>query len=271
MVTLKKTLNSLAALALLASPVALAGINVIDFDKTSRGHDIHNGQIVDNEYLAEWGVTIGSCNYDDNKDPTNHQIKNHKCRSRDTADRQVAFDTMLSHTRDPDLEFNNPHNDYKTSYQALNIGGYTGADNPGNILILQENSHGCGDGICDEPDDEGNRPAGFFEFEFDTLVNIISIDFFDIENAEATNFANRISFYEGDTLKTLGEVPSTGDGDYARTLFNIMSIDRLVINMPGSGGIDNLVFSTGHIDVPAPAALGLLAMGLVTMRLRRKQ
>ena len=48
--------------------------------------------------------------------------------------------------------------------------------------------------------------------------------------------------------KSFGFVPQTGDGSFERTAFNVTGIDRLVIKMPGSGGIDNLVFRTGHAD-----------------------
>ena len=93
-------------------------------------------------------------------------------------------------------------------------------------------------------------------------------DFFDIE--EGTNsWKNRISFYEGNTEKSFGNVPQTGDGSYERVAFNAVGIDRLVIRMPGSGAIDNLVFRTGHADVPAPASLAVLLLGIVALSFRK--
>ncbi len=260
-------LFTLSALTL-AAPSAFAGYNVIDFDTASSGSHIANGEIVTDQYLADYGVTISGCNW--NGTATHHQMINNKCKTNldDVYNRQVAFDTNLSHTRDPDLEFFNAHNDYQSEYTALNIGDYHGDNKPNNILIIQENSKGCNDGVCDYPDDEASRPAGFFEFNFDQLVDIVSIDFFDIEE-KSNNIRNRISFYEGNTEKSFGNVPHTGDGSYERVAFNASGIDRLVIRMPGSGGIDNLVFRTGHADVPAPASFAVLLLGLVALSFRK--
>lgn len=260
---------SLGALSL-AAPSAFAGYNVIDFDTASSGSNIVNGEIINQQYLADFGVTISGCNW--NGTATTHQMKNNKCNTSkdDIYNRQVAFDTNLSHTNDPDLEFYNANNDYQTEYTALNIGSYHGDSKPNNILIIQENSKGCSDGVCDKPDDEASQPAGFFDFQFDSLVDIISIDFFDIE--EGTNsWENRISYYEGNTEKSFGvtNVPQTGDGSYERVAFNAVGIDRLVIRMPGSGGIDNLVFRTRHADVPAPASLAVLLLGIVALSFRK--
>jgi len=251
----------------LAAPAAFAGYNVIDFDKTDTGANISDGRIIDNEYLTNFGVTISGCNW--RGTATTHQMKNNKCTSNDIANNQVAFDTNNSHSWDNDLEFNNPHNDYSTEYTALNIGDYQGSSKPNNILIIQEDwKQHCDAVECENPNDEGAQPAGFFQFDFDQLVDIVSIDFFDIE--EGTNsWKNRISFYEGNTEKSFGNVPQTGDGSYERVAFNAVGIDRLVIRMPGSGAIDNLVFRTGHADVPAPASLAVLLLGIVALSFRK--
>lgn len=265
----KRSMTIIATLGALsiASPAAFAGINVIDFDKTSTGGNISDGRIIDNEYLSGFGVSISGCNW--RGSATNHQMKNNKCTSKDIANRQVAFNTNNNYSEDDDLEFYNSHNDYKKEYTALNIGDYKGANRPNNILIIQED-HGqnCTALTCVNPNDEGARPAGFFEFNFDQLVDIVSIDFFDIEEG-SNSFKNRISFYEGNTEKTFGFVPQTGDGSFERTSFNVTGIDRLVVRMPGSGGIDNLVFRTGQVDVPAPASLAVLLLGVAALSFRK--
>lgn len=264
----KNKLFLIGLASLIASHSANAAYKVIDFDTNSSGGNIVNGQIIDNEYLQNYGVSISSCNYDNQKSAS--QINLGSCNSAgDVADRQVAFNTSLSHTRDPDLEFHNKNNDYKSQYTALNIGSYNGADKPGNILILQENSIGCGDGVCNYPDDEGQRPAGYFEFTFDSLVDIVSLDFFDIEDSNTNGAANQISFYEGNTLKSFGYVPDMHDGNMERVSYNATGINRLIVNIPGSGGIDNLVFRTGTVDVPAPAGLSVLLLGLIALSFRK--
>lgn len=102
----------------------------------------------------------------------------------------MAFDTLNDSSRDNDLEFNNSSNDYNDSnstfsYTALNLEGYQSASNrnPGNVLILQENSVGCDKCVCDYPDDAGRSAAGYFEFSFSSLVSILNIDFFDVEDS----------------------------------------------------------------------------------------
>ena len=55
-------ITALGGLSLLAPP-ALAGFNVIDFDKTDAGSNIVDGQIINDEYLANFGVTISGCNW----------------------------------------------------------------------------------------------------------------------------------------------------------------------------------------------------------------
>ncbi len=239
---------------------AQAGISVLDFNSFA------NGQIIDNEYADDYGVQISSVNYKGSK--------------KDVIGRQVAFDTLKSNTRDPDLEFNNTRNDYNdlsSSYQytALSLPGYQGQTNPGNVLILQENKRGCGDGVCDRPDDEGTRAAGYFEFTFNSLVDILNIDFFDVEDQAGQDskfFA--IQFFDTDNneIHKNNYVPTMGDGQFVRQAFSgIDGVKRLVLNMPGSGAIDNLAFRATE-EVPAPVALLILALGLAfTIRHKLKR
>jgi hypothetical protein len=234
---------------------ASASINVLDFDS------FNDGQIIDNEYISNFGVSISSVNY--------------KGRHRDIIGRQVAFNTLNDRSRDNDLEFNNRHNDYQFSYTALNLPGYLGRNNPGNILILQENGKGCGDGICDKPDDEGSRAAGYFEFRFSSLVNILNLDFFDVEEQRGQLAKySAIQFFDGvdNEIHKNHFIPSMGDGEFVRQSFTgITGVKRLVLNLPGSGGIDNLAFEahSGAAEVPAPASLALLSFG-VLFAFRRK-
>ena len=274
---MKKYIRAISiAVYALFIPQVNAGVTVIDFDDASIVH----GTIVDSEYLGV-GVSITSVN-----------TKGTASTSDDVTGRQVAFDadSVAGSTSDPDLEYNNNGNDYNGvgafSYTALNIDGVSYGNTPGNVLILQENNVGCDDGVCNDPDDEGgSNPAGYFEFTFDTLVDIISLDTFDIE--DKGEFV--IQFFAGTTLvstlvetsKSVGDVVSIfnapnytvqagdntlqtmGDGQFVRQLLNIVGIDSLRIQLPGSGAIDNLAFRTQ--EVSAPASLGIISLALLLM------
>ena len=62
-------------------------------------------------------------------------------------------------------------------------------------------------------------------------------------------------------------VPEVGDGQFIRQTFdNITDVKRMVINMPGSGGIDNLVFSTADVPEPESWLLLLIALWLLPRR-----
>jgi hypothetical protein len=236
---------------------AHAAINVLDFDS------FQNGQIVDNQYLASHGVSIDSVNYKGNED--------------DVLGLQVAFNTLNNNSRDNDLEFNNNNNDYNDidsaySYTALNMPGYSGASDPGNVLILQENNEGCSDGICDTPDDEASRAAGYFEFSFTSLVSILNIDFFDVEDkAGQDQKFYAIQFFDGDNkeIHKNNYVPTMGDGQFVRQAFTgIDNVKRLVLNMPGSGAIDNLAFRTAEVPEPGTLAILFVALGF-SLRYKR--
>jgi hypothetical protein len=245
--------NCLTSLLLL-SPASQAGVNVLDFDS------FENGQIINDEYLASYGVSIDSLNYRDGG----------------IEGRQVAFNTLNNSSNDNDLEFNNSNNDYndsnsKFSYSALNLENYQGSSNPGNVLILQENSTGCEDGVCNEPDDEGRRAAGYFEFNFSSIVSILNIDFFDVEdsaNQDAKYYA--IHFFDQDNNEIHNNhfVPSMDDGQFVRMAFSgVDNVKRLVLNMPGSGAIDNLAFRA--TEVPEPSTFAVLGVALA-FSLRKK-
>ncbi|MDC1286486.1 PEP-CTERM sorting domain-containing protein [Gammaproteobacteria bacterium] len=167
----------------------------------------------------------------------------------------VAFDSSLNNTRDGDLE--SPFNSNNPNL-ADNF-------NPGNILIIQENSVGCLDGICDLPDDEGSRPGGVIEFRFTKVIELLSMDFFDIETAEnGSTLANRIRLFDtadAEILPNTFYTPDTGgDNLWDQILFNqgVTGVARIDVYMGGSGAIDNLVYNV----VPVPAAVWLFGTAL---------
>ncbi|MDU0354531.1 hypothetical protein RS130_11825 [Paraglaciecola aquimarina] len=118
---------------------------------------------------------------------------------------------------------------------------------------------GCTTTSCTNPDDENGNPAGYFEFTFDFLVDIISLDTFDFEES---NLLTAQFFDADDNEISTGYVFSAMvDGGFKRQDIEINGVQRLVLNLPGSGAIDNLVYRT--TDVPAPTTLSIFAIALL--------
>lgn len=226
-----KILALAAAVALAPNAAAL----VIDFE------GLGAGTIVDNEY-ADLGITISALNFDNNLDLA------------------VVFDTNNPTGGDSDL--GGPF----TAGPDNNLGSIA----PGNVLIIQENDN-CNALTCTTPDDEGSRPGGQFTFEFDQAVTLNSIDFFDVELPEAgPGEDNRISLFDinGGLIALNFFTPDTGgDNQWARTFFGVEGVARIVINMGGSGAIDNIDVTV----VPVPAALPLFLTALGGLGFMRKR
>ena len=147
-----------------------------------------------------------------------------------------------------------------------------------NILILQESETGCGDGTCDDPDDEGSRPAGDFTFLFQETFQLFRFDLIDVENE--TDELGRIVFLLGgvevvavgfDEFLGLGLGVVYGNNSANRIDLGLIGdFDTVVIEMGGSGGVDNLV-ALHKEPVPEPSTgalmgLGLLALGIASRR-----
>lgn len=212
--------------------VSTSNAAVLDFES------FVNGQVIDTEYQPL--VTISAENLSSGPDLA------------------VVFDSTLTGTRDPDLEgaFNSDNLALEDRF------------NPGNILIVQENSVGCGSGICSLPDDEGSRPGGIITFDFAQAITLESIDFFDVEGAETANNAIRLFDSAGDEL-LVGTffTPNTGgDNLWDQVVFNVTGISKIEVNFGGSGALDNLVYSVSEVPVPAaaflfaPALLGFMGL-----------
>ena len=226
-----KPLALLASLAVAQSSAAF----IIDFE------DLAAGTIVDDEYSAQ-GVTISALNFSNNLDLA------------------VVFDSNNPTGGDGDLG-----------------GPFTpGPDNPfgsiapGNILVIQEDGD-CDAFTCTTPDDEGSRPAGQFIIEFDQAVTLNSIDFFDVELPESgPTDDNRISLFDinNDLIALDFFTPDTGgDNQWDRAVFDVSGVSRIVINMGGSGAIDNINVTV----VPVPAALPLFLAALSALGFMRKR
>ena len=153
----------------------------------------------------------------------------------------MIFDTENPTGNDTDLEgpFDNP----------------TTAPNemlePQKVLIVSE------DNDSGDPDDAAQ--GGMLSFMFDSLVDILSLNALDINNNESISF----SFYdEDDNLisSTSNGATTTADNEYLEFLFDVTGVKKLVVDLSGSGAIDDLVYDVS--EVPVPAALPLLLSGL---------
>ncbi|MFT4938395.1 MAG: hypothetical protein ACI88A_001422 [Paraglaciecola sp.] len=236
---------------------ALAGITVIDFDNDSANVSIINGKIVDDQYAGD-GVTITSVVFDG----SNTDIENI----------QIAFDTSHNSIQDNDLEFgvgNAYDGNGQYGYTALNIGDYVGGPTPGNVLILQnaDYQNGCSSGMCDTPNDEAGHPAGYFEFSFDFLVDILSIDTFDFE--ESSLLTAQFFDVNNDEISTSYVFSAMINGGFVRQDIGITGVKRLQLNLPGSGAIDNLVFE--KTLVPAPGSFVMFSLALLFMLRRARK
>ena len=247
-----------------------------------------HGRVINDQYAPGIGSFVGGTGSTD----VGATIRAYK--PDDTEIDAVIFDTNQTGTRDRDLEAN-PAMDGQQGFRTLSdyLDRRTDVNN---LLILQENSYGCGDGVCNKPDDIGARPAGKFVFDFDADVNIQQIDFVDIESGEPT----LVKFYQnaGDTAAMTGyfyqsfgdnetgptftpvdsdgevEVPNIGDNRWGRMVFNVTGVRRMEIIMGGSGGITDIIgtyFPPDTPQVPEPAGMLVFGIGLAGLAIARRR
>ncbi len=203
------------------------------------------GTIIDSEYQASHGVTINGVNVDRGVDGM-----------------ATIFDTLSPTGGDTDLAgpFSNP---------------LLGTANPGNVLIIHEHPNECNGLICNDPDDEGSRPAGYFEIVFGNAVTLNSIDFFDIEGAEnGTSPNNLIQLFDEFSTEispTTFYTPGTGgDNTWGRLNFTAAGVSSIHLRLGGSGAIDNIRYERGTdqsegAEAPAPATPALLLLGALAL------
>ena len=268
--------------ALGAAPLLEGGVI-----QTQTFNDLSHGQIVDNEFSNGInGFTVSGANIGGGPDLI------------------VAFDTFEQNTADPDLEdpFNLGNANTSEIFRDLqdpnnsnsNVSRFFDA------LIIQENGQEDPDrpGFIDsDPDDEGTRPAGTIQLDFESPISRFGFDLLDVENVgEEFNLV----FSNGDeVLATVPFEEFVTDDETTSGLFfddtiefgnnsanrivpitssrlraftgddTIESFDQIAINLGGSGAVDNIRFET---FVPEPtSAMSWLMLCAAFVGFRRRQ
>lgn len=220
---------------------------------TTNFESLAHGEIIDTQF-ADLGVSLSAVNFEF------------------VGAMPVAFNSNLRGTADPDLEGPN--------WAKGNIAPGTDL---GNLIIITENvTDANGDGIVDNPDDEGARPAGQLIFGFDDVMTGFGFDLVDMEgpvremsSLEFLLFGQLVATVDFNQFVTPGNPfydPTVRFGNNSANRISVITSEALgisgftsvVINVGGSGGYDNIVV------VPATGAPAVLAgLGLVLARRRR--
>ncbi|MEO0630324.1 MAG: hypothetical protein AAFY46_06310 [Planctomycetota bacterium] len=185
----------------------------------------------------------------------------------------AGFDTGQTGTSDPDLQ--------GPPWSGGNLAISNTETALGTALIIAENNVDANnDGILDDPDDEGGRPAGTMDLGFASPIPVVGLDIIDIEG-RVREFSS-LDFYAGGAL--VGSVgfdefedagspyfdPSVVFGNntanriqpIAASDFGVLGFDRVVINVGGSSAYDTFV-------VPTPATAAVLGVAAIGLRRRR--
>jgi len=218
--------------AILLAMASSTSAAVLDFESFGAG------LIIDDEYAPD--VLVSATNFGNGPDLA------------------IIFDTTDPDPAGGDFDLVGPFNS--------NNAGLADEYSPGNVLIIQERNN-CDPVSCAIPDDEGARPGGEFEFLFSSDIILETIDFFDIEDEEDNGSPDsQIHLFDADDDEIqagMWFVPATGGDNLWNQLDfeSVSGVRRIVIEMGGSGAIDNLTYQI----VPLPATLWLFgsALGLL--------
>ncbi len=199
----------------------------IDFDTDAAFNSLAAGTIVTEQYAA-MGVHISA----------NNLVSGHP-------DLAIVFDSANPTGDDGDLA--------TPGYHATNTIPY------GKLLIIAENATDSnGDGLVDDPDDEGGQPAGWLNLALDFEQNQASFVFIDIEESGGTvDFRNN-----GSVVATIG-IPAMGDNSRVTAAYAGLTFDEVRVNFAGSAALAEIVL------VPEPGSLALLCIGGLALMRRR--
>ncbi len=156
-----------------------------------------------------------------------------------------------------------PDANHPNMAMAFNSASPTGGDSDlaasdlGMIMILSE------DGDSSDPDDEGSRPAGVINFNFNFYLNSGSMSFLDIEED-----SHELRLYDTDTLLHTYILDPTENNGRRTQDFSGFDFNRIEVYFAGSGAITGLEVN----PVPEPATMMLFGLGLLGLaRLGRKK
>lgn len=160
----------------------------------------------------------------------------------------MIFDSAVPSGGDPDL--GTPHVDF--GGPGVGVGGQMGSvyeNNTalGKVLIITE------DFDSNDPDDADLRESTF-TFDFSELTNV-SVYSMNIMDVEATENTATVKFYNGsDALIAQFGLPKVGDNGVHNYGFGegVHDVAKMVVNLNGSGAIDNIVFFSETIVTPPP-------------------
>jgi len=223
-------------------------------------NDLEHGTIVNSQYAVSHGLNIYAENTGGGPDLA------------------IIFDSSHSNNRDPDL--------VGPGAETWDGGNLAPDTTLGKLLIIAENSADKNeDGLIDNPDDEGSRPAGSLFFEFDSPISEFGFDLVDVELAETGNDSGYVAtFYSGsdqaasvkfsDFIDPLSAYydPTVVYGDnFANHIapiqaasLGLLSFDKVEVNFGGSAAIDNIYWDRPGInaEIPVPATIWMFGIGL---------
>ena len=278
---------SLAVLVLTIQALGAAPLLEGGVIQTQTFNDLTHGQIVDNEFSNGInGFTVSGANIGGGPDLI------------------VAFDTFEQNTEDPDLEdpFDIGNANTSEIFRDLQDPNISGSNTSRffDALVIQENGQEDPNNkgfINTDPDDEGTRPAGTIQLDFESPISRFGFDLLDVENVGeefnlvfssgdevlatvpfeefVTNDATTSGLFFDETI-VFGNnsanriVPITSSRLRAFTGNNLIeSFDQIAINLGGSGAVDNIVFEN---FVPEPtSAVSWLMIGAAFVGFRRRQ
>ncbi|MEZ6191540.1 MAG: hypothetical protein R3C45_09660 [Phycisphaerales bacterium] len=204
----------------------------MDFDHDAQGNIIKRGQFIDEEY-ADWGVHIQAKNY---------------ARPFDAA---ITFDSLNPTGGDTDL---------RTDSKRY---GLNNDRERGMVLILAENIKDKNkDGYVDKPDDEGDRPAGYFDFLFDYRVNAGGLVMLDIDNRCEPGSVQ--FFLDGSLLSQSFNFAALGDNSIQTLDWSGFEYDKMRINLGGSGAVAEVTAN----PIPEPVTVVLVAGAVAAVGMR---
>jgi len=170
-----------------------------------------------------------------------------------------------------DDDLGSPNEDFDGP--GVGNGGGEGREFPndqglGNILIIAENlKDGDGDGLIDDPDDQGAGPVTIdFDFGLDPIevastITLLGITYIDVEHIEMNPLLEL--FDDSGALVDVLSLPTTGNnGVNVFVLPDPMpGVASFRLSVHGSMGIDNIVFS---VDLPPTSSTTTTTMGSTT-------